>query len=335
MPNSYIKKLADEGKGSIEELEKKWDKAKTLAADEGHEEEYDYITGIFKKMIGESFTDEEGEKLAWSLFMESMNKVPYKVNQILKGLQKRGFNMRSPKTGNMAGETVWTFVHSQTNDQLDISWFPDDDSMKYTYSGINKRGHGWMDVSDLQKTLNRVIKQEMMIEEGEPTQSVTTGHVALHSTPTSIVRKRPNKMCDCGSEHYKMVTDSTSNPVWQCGSCGITSARQVRTTPQKKRFRDLMNGLMPMEEAKEQYQIYHKSFSNAMDAVSKYIEKRGYSYDDDEWFRVVSNGPKKPSEGKTNRYKLPLTKNDKETKKEAVFQVYGMKDKYELNLYIS
>lgn len=335
MPNAYIKKLADEGKGTVADLEKKWDKAKALAADEGHKEEYDYITGIFKKMIGESFTDEEGEKMAWNFFLEAAMKAPFKVNQILKGLQKRGFNMRSPKPGSMAGEVVWTSVHSQTNDQLDIHWYPDDDSIKYSYSGISKSGHGWTDVDDFQKTIDRVIKQEMMIEEGEPTQSVTTGHVALHSTPTSIVRKRPFKMCECGSEHYKMVTDSKADPVWECGCCGAVSERKTRMTAGKRKFQDLMKGLYPMEEAKEQYQIYHKSFSNAMDAVSKYIEKRGYSYDDDEWFRVVSNGPKKPSEGKTNRYKLPLTKNDKETKKEAVFQVYGMKDKYELNLYIS
>lgn len=55
MPTNYIKKLSKEGKGSIADLEKKWDKAKKLASDEDHAEEFDYITGIFKKMIGESY----------------------------------------------------------------------------------------------------------------------------------------------------------------------------------------------------------------------------------------------------------------------------------------
>jgi hypothetical protein len=54
MPVAYIDKLVDQGKGSRADLEKKWDKAKKLAADQGHSEEYDYIVGIFKKMIGES-----------------------------------------------------------------------------------------------------------------------------------------------------------------------------------------------------------------------------------------------------------------------------------------
>lgn len=53
MPNAYIKKLADEGKGSVDALEKKWNKAKAIAAGEGHKDDYGYITGIFKKMINE------------------------------------------------------------------------------------------------------------------------------------------------------------------------------------------------------------------------------------------------------------------------------------------
>lgn len=51
MPTPYIEKLAKEGKGTVKELEAKWDKAKKLAADQGHTDEYDYITGVFKKMV--------------------------------------------------------------------------------------------------------------------------------------------------------------------------------------------------------------------------------------------------------------------------------------------
>ena len=52
MPTAYIKKLAKEGHGSIQALEKKWDAAKARAADEGRTDDYAYITGIFKKMAG-------------------------------------------------------------------------------------------------------------------------------------------------------------------------------------------------------------------------------------------------------------------------------------------
>jgi len=54
MPTDYIKKLSKEGKGSISTLEKKWDDAKAAAAREGKTDDYGYITGIFKKMVGAS-----------------------------------------------------------------------------------------------------------------------------------------------------------------------------------------------------------------------------------------------------------------------------------------
>lgn len=52
MPTAYIKTLSRSGKGSVAELEKKWDRAKELAEEEGHAENYAYVTGIFNRMIG-------------------------------------------------------------------------------------------------------------------------------------------------------------------------------------------------------------------------------------------------------------------------------------------
>jgi len=50
MPTPYIKKLSREGKGSVPELEKKWDDAKEAAGKQGHAKDYGYVTNIFKKM---------------------------------------------------------------------------------------------------------------------------------------------------------------------------------------------------------------------------------------------------------------------------------------------
>lgn len=50
MPNSYLKKLAAEGHGTVAELEKKWDAAKAQAKKAGHDEDYGYITSIFQNM---------------------------------------------------------------------------------------------------------------------------------------------------------------------------------------------------------------------------------------------------------------------------------------------
>ena len=54
MPTAYIKKLADEGKGSVQELESKWEDAKSQASKQGKAENFGYITSIFKSMVNAS-----------------------------------------------------------------------------------------------------------------------------------------------------------------------------------------------------------------------------------------------------------------------------------------
>ncbi len=45
-------------------------------------------------------------------------------------------------------------------------------------------------------------------------------------------------------------------------------------------------------------------------------------------------GPKKPSEGKTNKFSIELSKDGKPSRKQLHIQVYGMRNSYELNAYI-
>ena len=90
-----------------------------------------------------------------------------------------------------------------------------------------------------------------------------------------------------------------------------------------------------LKEGKKDYEIYHKTFTSAVQEVEKFAEKNGYEIDSDEMFNKVGTGPKKPSVGKTNEYHLTLMKNGKEDRKKLHFQVYGLKSQYELNMYIS
>ena len=77
------------------------------------------------------------------------------------------------------------------------------------------------------------------------------------------------------------------------------------------------------------YEVYHKSFSDAMQHAYEYAKKKGFPVDKNEIDDKVALGPKKPSKGKTNRYDL------KAGRKTAHIQVYNMNDKsYELNMYI-
>lgn len=52
MPTPYIKKLHENGYGSIKELEDKWEEAKKTAELEEHKEDYAYITTIFNQLVG-------------------------------------------------------------------------------------------------------------------------------------------------------------------------------------------------------------------------------------------------------------------------------------------
>jgi hypothetical protein len=93
--------------------------------------------------------------------------------------------------------------------------------------------------------------------------------------------------------------------------------------------------VMKNEETKKidegsDYQLYHKTFSGAMDHAYQIAKKKGYTVDTDDIDRKVAMGPKKPSNGKTNRYILGTDK-----KKNLHVQVANLDDKrYELNMYI-
>ena len=87
-------------------------------------------------------------------------------------------------------------------------------------------------------------------------------------------------------------------------------------------------------EAKSDYEVYHKSYTSAINAAKEYAEKKGYEINDDDSFRQIGMGPRKPSEGKTNKFSIELSKDGKVQRKKLQIQVYGMKNSYELNAYI-
>ena len=52
MPTPVIKSFAEKTGKSVAEVDKLWNKAKAIAVEEGEGENYAYITGIVKKMLG-------------------------------------------------------------------------------------------------------------------------------------------------------------------------------------------------------------------------------------------------------------------------------------------
>ena len=52
MPNAVINSFAEKTGKSVAEVDKLWNKAKEIAKEAGESENYAYITGIVKKMLG-------------------------------------------------------------------------------------------------------------------------------------------------------------------------------------------------------------------------------------------------------------------------------------------
>jgi hypothetical protein len=87
----------------------------------------------------------------------------------------------------------------------------------------------------------------------------------------------------------------------------------------------------PIEEKKSHtgYELYHKTFSDAMQHAYDHAKSKGFVVDPKEIDDKVATGPKKPSSGKTNRYSL------KAGRKKVEIQVANLDNKrYELNMYI-
>ena len=95
-----------------------------------------------------------------------------------------------------------------------------------------------------------------------------------------------------------------------------------------------------LKEAKgSNYQLYHKTYSGALEHAINYVfDKMGYEIDYQDYFNKVSNGPRKPSPGKTNAFSIDLfdKKTSKPVRKKLHMQIYGMDSgKYELNMYVA
>lgn len=72
------------------------------------------------------------------------------------------------------------------------------------------------------------------------------------------------------------------------------------------------------------YELYHSSYTSAVDAALGVARAKGYDVDPEEIFHTISTGPKKPSPGETISLTVALTKNGQPVKNHMlVYQVYN------------
>jgi hypothetical protein len=189
---------------------------------------------------------------------------------------------------------------------------------------ILKNGHDWADdhITVAKENLSQVFD------------------FLMNTTKESINEAKSNKLCARGiasaKSKFKVYPSAYANghAVQVCKGKikGLDGKKKCSGSycSGKKSTNENIN-----ESKKEDYKIYHNSYTSAINTALEYAEKRGFEYDKEETADKIGLGPKKPSDGKTNKFSINLTKDGKPQKKNLQIQVYGMGEKYELNCYIN
>lgn len=86
-------------------------------------------------------------------------------------------------------------------------------------------------------------------------------------------------------------------------------------------------------------EIYFDTFTGAVGTARAAAEAKGYTIDQDDWFREINTGHGRPSEGQTTRATVGLIASGKPQRKALHIQVYNrgndVQNRFELNYYIA
>jgi hypothetical protein len=87
---------------------------------------------------------------------------------------------------------------------------------------------------------------------------------------------------------------------------------------------------------KEEFIVYHNTYSSAINAIEDYANSKGFELDQEEYGNAYVDAFFKPKDGSTKKDTLTLFKNGKEQRKALHVQIYGRQNKkFELNMYIN
>ena len=166
----------------------------------------------------------------------------------------------------------------------------------------------FMSLEDAKKFLAQVKKEGMngiISKGGKPVKE------ELDDEDKPVLKKVIKGLKKASQSHAGQAADLEKSMKEHCGECGAMDHVDEN-----------------LNEA--DYELYHKTFSAAMQHAYAHAKKRGFIVDPDEIDNKVATGPKKPSSGKTNKYILGTNK-----KQKLHVQVANLDNKrYELNMYI-
>lgn len=155
---------------------------------------------------------------------------------------------------------------------------------------------------------------------------------------TKEISERESKIDALVAQHDKLksMVEKTKNPQQRAKLQTQLDSLNKRIEINAAKISGANSKLKSNSSGKEQ--VYFPTYSAAVQHALEQAEKKGYSYDENDSFRIIATGTKKPAAGKTTKFILPLMQDGKEVNKGLNVQVYNAeraKDTYELNYYIN
>jgi len=209
-----------------------------------------------------------------------------------------------------------------------------------TVDNILQDGHDWADdhVSEAKNNMDQVF--DFLMNETERTDSKFKMNSNLEPNmdtfslnENEVIDESKNKPNNPKLWAASLAWAKTKYDVCPSAYCNGAAAKRYKS--KGGTWRKKVNESVNESKKNNNDDVYHKSYTSAVNAALEYAEKKGYTYDQEEVSSEIGLGPKKPKEGDTNRFTISLKKDDKEQKKALHIQIYGMKEKYELNCYIN
>ena len=241
--------------------------------------------------------------------------IPY---GILKQVYNRG--MAAWRTGHRPGTTPQQWAFARVNSFATKS--------KGTWGGADK---------DLAAKARGSMKKEQ-VTEADPCwdgykqvgmKRGASGKMVPNCVPEEVELGEDKEITDM-IKHYEDMLKSLERKKKKTPGTGFAKIKIKEIIAKLKKD---LGEEVELEEGKSStgYELYHKDFSSAMQHAYDFAKKKfGIEVDPKEIDDKVALGPRKPSKGKTNSYRLK----GKDGKKAIQVQVYGMDNgKYELNMY--
>jgi hypothetical protein len=257
-----------------------------------------------------------------------------KVQEIMKRNEKQGST--SKKDMDWMYKNINPYYSIIRNEGLTIKRFS-----QYLSEGVYdpKDGEKW--AKEIQKGINAPVVQ------------ATTSTLGGVERMSIMVKFSLDKEAAKGgtawhnSRHANVRVDiDGSMEMFQKGGtqiAGIKKMRKAKFKSAKDVIKKINDWIKKVPDLKEEvlaeaykYKIDHKTYTSAVEEALLVAEKAKYEVDMDDYFNSIATGPRKPGEGKTNTFKIALSKGGKEQRKKLQIQIYGKgKHGYELNCYIA